>query len=139
MNANYIDTLNVSCVGNYSCWNGRFFVNHAKTVSIYGERVDALLEADIYATNLTNKFKLDCLDYGCQGTEIYAPSDPNKTELSCFGHGCYDINLFLEGYYDGFAKVLVEWMWTIMLWINVYQIGGYHARSFNDGRDEMGI
>ena len=100
-----MDTLNVSCVGNYSCWGGKFFADYAKTVTIYGEEVDALLEAEIYAGNVTNKVTLDCLDYGCQGTDIYLPNNPLKSELNCFGHGCYDMNIYInKGIETGFGK-----------------------------------
>ena len=99
-----MNTLNVSCVGNYSCWGAKFFADYAKTVTIYGEEMDALLEADIYTGNVTHKVTLDCLDYGCQGIDIYLPNNPLKSEINCFGHGCYDMNFYInKGFNTGFG------------------------------------
>eukprot|EP01083_Nonionella_stella_P002310 6672_1 len=101
-NAPYAQTVNVSCVGESSCYNVTILANNTESVFItatvqqdyYSERINGehvLSRSDIYALNAAS-MTLICNGsthniHVCYDNNIYVPYD---FYLRCYDHGCAD-------------------------------------------------
>eukprot|EP01084_Bolivina_argentea_P027448 51023_1 len=107
IDAQYVNAINISCIGNYSCWQSHFSLQNANNVIINADIIDALLESKIEVQEVNN-FTLNCVDYGCNLAQIYIPLNNSNLQLNCYGYGCYDMILFTNNGFNTFSTQNVQ-------------------------------
>ena len=94
LNAIESTSVNIECIGDYSCHRIDVFVNNSNSVQLNANGVSSAQFLSLYSQNITNKLNISCGANSCQQLEINAQSMTGELSLECNDYSsCYEITL----------------------------------------------
>ena len=92
LNATQSSTVNIQCLGSYSCYSSSYMVTKANSVTLTADGNNATQSIEIYGQKISDDLTVSCEASSCPLSKIYANFMDGTVNLDCMGHeACFGL------------------------------------------------